>query len=76
MLKQEIAKICKDCGKEFKTKAHNAKWCAECRKKYHFTKKKPLHKPKSLREVLADLKAYNIKHKTNLSYGQYVSMTE
>ena len=73
-----VEKICKDCGCVFWSKSHNAKWCPECRKKYHFTKKerKSPIVGKSLSEVLADLKEFNFKHGTRLSYGQYVSLTE
>ncbi len=76
MLKHEAVKICKDCGCEFTTTAHNTKWCPLCRKKPHQSEKKRMPMRKSLRQVMAEIKAYNAEHGTNLSYGQYVSAVE
>lgn len=76
----------------FLTTAHNAKYCIDCRydNKKRTTQKwrdgtklsvkkqkfKDEFHSKSLDETLADIRAYNEKHGTRLSYGQYRAKIE
>jgi hypothetical protein len=78
-------KVCLECGCEFVAKAHNSKFCSfDCRKahakkaeaKAKASKKLRLMNVKSLAEIQWEIKEYNEKHGTNLSYGQYVTFVE
>ena len=78
---------CVNCGRAFTSNAHKAERCPECRqerikqlaRKNYYRKKYGQRKgadKKSINEIMRELKAYNDKHKTHLSYGQYVSLIE
>ena len=73
---------CVDCGQPFISKSNSAKRCTECRaanKKELSRKRKKGYRQepsKSIAEVMRELKAYNEKHGTFISYGQYVSKVE
>lgn len=90
MRKKPVEKRCKCCGKIFLTTAGNAKYCIDCRydnKKRNTQKwrdgtkitvkkekfKQEFHS-KTLDERLADIRAYNEKHGTRLSYGKYMTL--
>ena len=78
---------CKVCGQVFLTKSNNALYCVDCRYKtnkersqkwrdgtktdYKKEKFKKNYHSKTLDETLADIREYNKKHGTRLSYGQY-----
>lgn len=90
MRKKPVEKRCKCCGEIFLTTASNAKYCIDCRyeNKKRTTQKwrdgtklsvkkqkfKDEFHSKSLDETLADIKAYNEKHGTRLSYGKYMTL--
>jgi hypothetical protein len=81
-------KTCIDCGKEFTAKAHNAKRCKECiiihdreRKRKNYKRKKnslkTCNKPKmSINDILRQLNRYNKRHKTCLTYGQFIQIKD
>lgn len=78
-------RVCIECGCEFVAKQHNTKLCSlECRKAHTKKVKAKLISRKKLRgmcakslaEIQWDIKEYNEKHGTNLSYGQYVAFVE
>lgn len=70
--------ICELCGKEFKSKANNVKYCsAECKRLAnigHQVQRKRKVKSHGLDKVLKSLDEYNKKNGTNLSYGQFIAM--
>ena len=83
-------KTCIVCGGEFMG-GWSAKYCEYCRTHPNTTdepKKKrgrPLTGPKkekrtpsvkSIKEILAELEAYNREHGTNYTYGQYIKLIE
>lgn len=79
---------CEVCGSEFTCRQHNAKYCPGCKEDAYNEKQVQWRKRarakrksvkvkqefKSINEVLADIEAYNKKHGSNLSYGQYIAM--
>ena len=77
---------CEQCGCEFEHYYHRKRFCDDCRKirKAEQTKKyagirkleksKPAKASKTLSQVTAELEAYNKEHKTNIKYGEFVSM--
>ena len=81
-------KVCPICGLLFTPNTGNQKYCSECRKDrqeeinaYNKRMKEALmiklYRPfKTIHEVNAELRAYNKKHHTLLSYGKYVKMME
>lgn len=88
MAQGEFKKYCQICGCVFLAKGNNAKYCPACRKEQQYLqnkkneqasrikKKASLLKSKSLNDLMWELKAYNEKHHTKLSYGEYVAMIE
>lgn len=77
---------CKWCNKDFQPTKANQKYCHDCRTKhfreikasYDVTRRRhrvlkvdPLPK-KTLTDIVRDILAYNKKHGTHLTYGQYV----
>ena len=77
-------KKCEVCLKTFTTKRSNAKYCPSCRvigkrKKENERKLaikeeqiKNSNREKNLNNTLAELRKYNEKNGTNLSYGQFM----
>lgn len=68
-------KVCKCCGRKFKSKAINKQYCPDCGDTYEdklkrMAKKKP--QGDKLEILQREIDAYNKKHGTALSYGQYV----
>lgn len=78
---------CSWCKKDFQPTAANQKYCHDCRTKHgkeikayyeatrirkrRVLKVKPLPK-KTIPDIVRDIMAYNKKHGTHLTYGQYV----
>lgn len=86
---RNIKKTCQRCGATFYAASGRAMRCEECRevwnkeaqslydKQYRAEKKaKSRVAKKSLSQVLRELKVYNEKHGTHLSYGQYINICE
>lgn len=75
MSKEKIIKTCIRCNLAFETLDENENVCQSCRK---FSKKKTKRKKKpenlSLSEVMKLLKAYNQKHHTLYTYGQFINL--
>ena len=82
-------KKCEVCLKTFTTKRSNAKYCPCCRdigkKKQEKARKlaikeeqkfKKTNRERNLNKTLADLRKYNKKYGTNLSYGQFVAINK
>ena len=83
-------KTCIVCGGEFMG-GWNAKYCEHCKASQNDTdkpkvwqgrpqvitfKKKKQNSGKSIREILAELEAYNREHGTKYTYGQYIELIE
>ena len=79
---------CPICYSHFKQVKVNQKYCPECRKyrkdeirqyleenkaREKILKKKPI---KSIEDISVDIRDYNKKHGTHLTYGKYVSLKE
>lgn len=72
---------CKQCGREIKYAGRNRKYCDSCRKErrrsagreYKIKCKCKSFSNKTLDETLSDLRAYNKRHNTRLSYGKYIA---
>ena len=86
---KKYTKKCEVCLKTFTTQRSNAKYCPSCRdigkKKQEKARKlaikeeqkaKKSNKEKKLNKTLSDLRNYNKKNGTNLSYGQFVAMNK
>lgn len=75
---------CFNCNREFTYTSDAKKYCPECDKQIkrernrNFMRKKRRAsiEIKTLPEIMQDLKEYNEKHGTYLSYGRYVAMVE
>lgn len=75
---------CFNCNREFTYTSDAKKYCPECDKeirrerarKCMARKRRPSVEIKTLSEIMQELKEYNEKHKTCLSYGRYVAMVE
>lgn len=74
---------CQRCGCDFTHSNTRRLYCSECKEELQkqrtrdYMRKKrngEQRKAQSFSEILAELEAYNKKHKTHLSYGQYVAM--
>lgn len=81
MAQYNKTKRCQLCGCKFIVNAHNAKFCPVCRRenKRAANEARKQHKKieaSPLSKVMAELNAYNEKHKTNLSYGKFVAVME
>ena len=80
-MKQKLFDLkCVECGKVFRNPNENEKFCPEC-KKIKESKKKPNPKSKiktskTIWQITRELEKYNKKHKTRLSYGQYVALVD
>lgn len=87
----EFLTLCQVCGCEFIAKAKHAKYCPNCRKEQQYQQNKNNSKlnyirkkievanpiaRKSINDLMWDLKAFNEKHNSNYSYGEYVSYLE
>lgn len=88
--KKLIYNACIDCGVTFPCYSPKALRCEKCkeiakrkasqecmqrrRKPYKISRVFPPRK--SIKEILRDLKKYNEKHGTYLSYGQYIALIE
>ena len=82
-------KTCIICGGYF-LGSHNAKYCEYCKENPSVTDKpkkrngrpcskkvkKPQNSGKSIKEILAELEAYNREHGTRYTYGQYIELIE
>ena len=84
---KKYTKKCEVCLKTFTTQRANAKYCPSCRvigkKKQEKARKlaikeeqkfKKTNRERNLNKTLADLRKYNEKYGTNLSYGQFVAI--
>lgn len=80
---------CENCGAEFETESTIQKYCsdkcryevmqkkeAERRKKRKEEKKREKDKKAHLWDIIGEIERYNKKHKTYLSYGQYLAMKD
>jgi predicted RNA-binding Zn-ribbon protein involved in translation (DUF1610 family) len=75
---------CLNCDNKFYHTSDAKKYCPECDKEIkrernrNFMRKKrrPSAEIKPLPEIMQELKEYNEKHGTCLSYGKYVAMIE
>ena len=80
---------CANCGKRFDgIMAKNRQLCDECRessandaqmrlredRKSERLKRNRKKKPKTLNEIMREIKEYNDTHEKQITYGQYVSM--
>lgn len=81
--------LCVNCGKQFEGMMYgHRRLCDDCRKssandaqmrlredrKSERLKRKRKKKPKTLNEIMREIKEYNDTHETQITYGQYVSM--
>lgn len=79
---------CIDCGKTFNARTRRTKLCDKCRQE-HFRETKrrcrrtaalKKHRPRlpkrSLQQICRELEEYNKIHRTALTYGKFVCMTE
>ena len=89
---KEYTKKCEVCHKTFIAQRSTAKYCPDCRiigrnmqqksrrnaKKIESYEKvhRKANTEKGLNKTLADLRNYNEKYGTNLSYGQFVAMNK
>ena len=86
---RNIKKTCQRCGVTFYAATNRAIRCEECReiydkeshaiyrRQYKAMKIAKSKEPdKSISQVLRELKQYNEKNGTNLSYGKYIVMCE
>ena len=84
---KEYTKKCDICQKTFTTQRSNTKYCPACRvigkKKQEKARKlaikeeqkfKKTNRERNLNKTLADLRNYNEKYGTNLSYGQFMAI--
>ena len=86
---KKLRKICQNlnCKVEFFAASPNARFCPDCRKirksesqkecrkaAKERAKYEALHKSKSITDILFELREYNRKNNTNLSYGKYVQI--
>lgn len=84
---KEYTKKCDICQKTFTSKRSNTKYCPCCRvigkKKQEKARKlaikeeqkfKKTNRERNLNKTLADLRNYNEKYGTNLSYGQFMAI--
>ena len=85
--KKQFKKKCEVCHKSFTAQRSTAKYCPSCRVKGNNKKRREnqkvqkaeetrikADKEKYLDKTLSDLRKYNKKNGTNLSYGKFVAM--
>ena len=85
---KKYTRKCEICLKTFTTQRSNTKYCPACRvigkKKQEKARKlalkekqiKKSNREKNLNKTLADLRKYNKKNGTHISYGQFVAKRE